>query len=318
MEVFAVVAGCLLMGVGVFALATSVLEWSATRPVAPRRLGVARMAELLVAWCEQLGHWPLLVRLGNIGFVGSFSERVRQAFAGGGFTLTRRACVALLTGALVASMVACVVVSQSLIGALVGVVAVCAATGMLVGRHERTLRGAAANQMPEVLRSLSSALGAGKSLPQAIEYVGRNVGEPMGSVFLRTSFEIKGGRSVEEAISSLCQQVDAPGIDLLGTALHISQRTGSPLNDLFSRTARMVSDTVNLRRELEVKTSQVRMSARVVSAMPLVLVCILVLLSPDYRAGLELPLGRACLCLAALMDITALAAIQRLMRRSLM
>ena len=170
--------------------------------------------------------------------------------------------------------------------------------------------------MPEVLRSLSASLGAGRSLSQAIEYVGRNVGEPLGSEFLRASFEVKGGASVEGAVGELCSRNDVPGMALLGTSLQISQKTGSPLGDLFSRTSQMVSDAVGLRRELQVKTSQVRLSAKVVSGMP-VLACVLVIVSPDYRAGLALPAGRACLCVAALLDVAALLMVRAVMRRSL-
>ena len=79
----------------------------------------------------------------------------------------------------------------------------------------------------------------------------------------------------------------------------------------------MVSDAVGLRRELQVKTSQVRLSAKVVSGMPVVLACVLVLVSPDYRAGLALPAGRACLCVAALLDVAALLMVRAVMRRSL-
>ena len=101
---------------------------------------------------------------------------------------------------------------------------------------------------------------------------------------------------------------------VLGTSLQISQRTGSSLNELFARTALMVSDGVALRRELSVKTSQVRLSARIVASMPVLLAAALVLLSADYRAGLAMPAGRLCLGVAVLLDISALWFIRRQMK----
>lgn len=316
MEVFIALPGCVLTAVAAYLAVDAVL--AAPRGGGRRTRGRAPLAkEAFVSWMELVGHWVPVVRLSNLPPVAAFSGRLRDALAALGLELTRRACVALLVAALTLSMLLCMLLSWSTLGLPVGAAAVAAAAFMLVGRRERAVRGDAAEQMPEVLRSLSAALGAGKSLPQAIEHVGVNLGEPMGSEFLRASFEIKAGRTVEEAVGDLCLRVEAPGIALIGTALQISQRTGSSLNDLFARASRMVSDTVGLRRELMVKTSQVRLSSKIVSAMPVVLVGVLVLLSADYRAGLALPAGRLCLCVAALLDVTALGLVQRLMRRSL-
>ena len=78
----------------------------------------------------------------------------------------------------------------------------------------------------------------------------------------------------------------------------------------------MASDSVALRRELEVKTSQVRLSAKVVAVMPVVLCGVLTLLSSDYRAGLSLQAGKTCLVVAALLDLSALLLVRRVMSGS--
>lgn len=316
MEVVLALAGCLLTGCSAY-LAASGAPAGPPRPARGRRIRREGLRDALVSWMELVGHWVPVVRLSNVRAVAGFSGRLRPALAALGVVLTRRGCTALLACWAVACMLACLVVSASPLGLPVGAAAAAAAALVLVGRHERSVQGAAAEQMPEVLRALSAALGSGRSLSQAIEYVGMNIGDPLGPEFLRASFEVKAGRPIEAAVSDLCGRVGAPGMALLGTALQISQRTGSSLNDLFARTAQMVSDTVGLRRELVVKTSQVRLSAKIVACMPAVLAGVLVLLSADYREGIGMPAGRACLCVAALLDATALFAVQRLMRRSL-
>ena len=315
MEGYAAAAACGFGGVAAYLGATLVVE--AAQGVRLARCSGASLRARVVSWLELIGHWFVLARLGNVPAVVKFSERLEAAVRHRGWALSRRGCVACVAVALAVLGVLGLVVSQSLLGLAVGFLAALSALVALVNGHESASRNAAAAQMPEVLRSLAAALGAGKSLPQAIEHVGRNLGDPMGSEFLKTSFEIRGGRSIDEAVGALCARVDAPGVALLGTALQISQRTGSSVSDLFARTARMVGETVSLQRELQVKTSQVRLSAKVVAAMPLVLTCVLVLFSVDYRTGLSLPAGRACLCVAAVLDIVALAAVQGIMRRSL-
>lgn len=284
---------------------------------ASRQAGGRRVREAALGLAELLGHWAPFVRLCNMGPARRLSVRLQPVLAERGVALTRFGCLAVLAMGCLAVALLGALVSGSLLGVPVGVAACTMGIAALIGARERKERAEAAAQMPEVLRSLSAALAAGKSLPQAVAHVGATVSEPLGSEFLRTSFEIEGGRSVEQALDDLCRRIEAPGIELLGTSLQVSQRTGSSLNDLFVRTARMVSSSVALRRELTVKTSQARLSAKVVALMPFVLVGFLTLLSPDYRAGLGSAAGGACLCIAALLDLTALGIVRILMKRSL-
>lgn len=306
----ALALGCVAAAACAYVLAGIVLA-ARDRGVAPRR--ELRLRGRALAACEALGHTRAFSRLAGMDAVRPASQSLRRAFARLGFELTVQGSLAAAAAASSAACLACLAVSGSALGLAVGAAASAALVGVVHGRDGRALSDARAAQMPEVLRSLAGALGAGKSLPQAIEHVGTSLGEPMGTEFLRASFEIQGGSPVEEAVEALCARVDAPGVTLLCTALQISQRTGSPLTELFGRTARMVSDTVALRRELQVKTSQVRLSARVVAALPVALCGMLVLFSADYRAGLALPEGKACLAAAALLDMLALWLIRRAM-----
>ncbi len=308
MEVICIVLTSVFIGLS----AVLVLSGDLVRTIRIERRRRLDLFGTLAGRLEVVGHWVPLIRLGNLGPFKDYSERFRNALAGTRLaSLTRRACVALMVVGLLSFTLLGGVVSLSPLGAIVGVMAAGLLLGFYVSRRERAVSTAAAAQMPEVLRSLSAALGVGKSLPQAIEHVGRNVGEPLGTEFLKASFEIKSGCLVDAAVTSLCERVKAPGMALLGTSLQISQRTGSSLNELFAQTALMVAEGVSLRRELDVKTSQVRLSAKIVALTPVLLASVLILLSPDYRSGLAMPLGRMCLCSAIFLDLLALGIIRR-------
>ncbi len=301
------------------AFATGLLVDAVGR-LCPGRVSVKRdlrVAQRLLAAAELLGHGRAGRAVFGLPGAAILAEKLRGLLAAHGIAATPQGTLAVLCMVSLAACLTGVLVSTSLLGGAVGLAAIGALVSAALGSQTRKDRNALAAQMPDALRSLSGALGAGKSLSQAIEHVGRTLGEPMGPQFLQASFEIASGRSVEEAVEGLCQRIDAPGIALLGTALQISQRTGSSLNDLFSQTAQMASDSVALRRELEVKTSQVRLSAKVVAAMPVVLCGVLTLLSSDYRAGLSLQAGKTCLVVAALLDLSALLLVRRVMSRSL-
>ncbi|MBR2834898.1 MAG: type II secretion system F family protein [Coriobacteriales bacterium] len=308
---------CILMGVSVITVVLGIQKQhvqSITQKVSrPRQL-----KERFYALVELLGHKPQLIKLSRREFVEPLLKRLHEMLTEYGFEFTCFGSLAFVFILTISFMLAGVFISHSLFGIPVGLVLCATLLVTLVGRYESRLHKQEIEQMPEVLRILSAALGAGKSLPQAIEYAGQNLTEPFGSQFLQASFEIKGGCSVEEAVDALCGRVHAPGIALLATALTISQRTGSPLDELLMRTARMVTSNVALRRELDVKTSQARLSAKVVSVIPVLLAAVLTLLSPDYRAGLSTSIGSTSICIAILMDVLALLIIRSLMNRSVL
>ena len=296
-------------------LAVGLAGEAAARPRRSRR--EPRLADNLLRLAELAGHSAAGALAMRLPGAGEFARRLSGWLGQRGRHVSPQGALAsYIATSILVCLVLCLI-SMSVLGAAVGIVASLAAAGVLSGSQERRRRDLFAAQMPEALRCLSGALGAGKSLSQAIEHAGNTLPEPIGPEFLQASFEIKAGQSVEDAVEGMCGRIDAPGIALLGTALQISQRTGSALNDLFAQTAQMASDSVALRRELEVKTSQVRLSAKVVAAMPVVLCAFLTLLSGDYRAGLALQTGRTCLTVAVLLDVCALLLVRRVMSGSL-
>ena len=169
-------------------------------------------------------------------------------------------------------------------------------------------------QMPGVLRTLSMALGSGETLAQAIAYVGAHEKGPAGEAFLRASLRLRCGIPAAEALEGLAQELDAPGVGLLVTALVISQRTGSPLKALLESSAALVERQGEFERLLMVKTAQVRLSVRVVCLLPAIMVALLSLISPDFQKGLASAPGMASLACAAVMDGAALLIIRHLMR----
>lgn len=205
------------------------------------------------------------------------------------------------------------VIAWSPMGLLLGAavpVAVCAGRA---SQRERDRRREVECAMPEAFQALAISLGSGHSLAQALRFVGNHAREPVRGELLETSLEIACGIPAAEALDDLLGRLPAPGLELVATALAVSQRTGAPLGDLLARAAAMVGERMELARRLEVKTAQARLSARLVTAMPLVLMGALALLSPDFRAGMTSPGGAASVGVALLLDAVAWLIIRRIM-----
>ena len=76
----------------------------------------------------------------------------------------------------------------------------------------------------------------------------------------------------------------------------------------------MVGERIELKRRLDVKTSQARMSAHMVAAMPAGICAVLALLSADFRRGLATPVGAGAVVLGLALNAVALVVIRRIMR----
>lgn len=221
-------------------------------------------------------------------------------------------CAASIIAWVVFSLVASIALASPLV-LLVTLIMPFVALPIWDGAAARRREQELAAEMPGVFRTLAMAMGAGETLAQAIDYVGAHEEGPAGRAFLRASLRLRCGISAEEALGSLAAELDAPGVGLLVTALLISQRTGSPLRELFQGSAALVERQGEFERMLSVKTAQVRLSVRVVSLLPAVLVLGLSLISPDFRHGLTTAAGLVSLGMAVLMDGAALLIIRSLM-----
>ena len=191
-----------------------------------------------------------------------------------------------------------------------------AAAALLAQRARKAVRArrsALEAAMPEAFQSLAVALGSGRSLAQALRYVGESLAEPVAGAFSRAAFSLECGTPLGTVLGDLERALDAPGLDLVVPALEVSQRTGAPLRDLLEEAAGIVAGRIDLERKLEVKTSQARMSAQVVAAMPLVMVAFLGLFSADFRAGAATAAGVGSIAAALALDALAWRIIRRIM-----
>lgn len=223
-----------------------------------------------------------------------------------------RAALLMLSSALAALVLAAV--SCSPLGALIGAVAPVAAGAARSYTDRRRESRDVEEAMPEAFAALSMSLGSGHSLAQGMRFVGTHAGEPVRTEFTRVAAAIDCGVPAADALDDLLCRIDAPGLGLVALALKVSQRTGAPLAELLAEASAMVGDRIELKRHLDVKTSQARMSAHMVAAMPVAMVAVLSLLSADFRRGLATPAGAASVVLALALNAVALAVIRRIMR----
>jgi tight adherence protein B len=200
------------------------------------------------------------------------------------------------------------------------VVAFCGAVLMVVwlfGKAGKVLErweGRLVEQIPDALRSLGICVNAGYSLQQAFEQTAQDTPEPLGAELRQASFDVCAGRSIEEALAALEKRTKAADLRFVIVALEIQHRTGGSLQELLENAADAVLASADLRRQLAIQTAQARLSAKVITILPLVLVAALSLAMEGYlQTFFSSPEGLAILFVALGMEAVGILAVRRIL-----
>lgn len=175
-------------------------------------------------------------------------------------------------------------------------------------RHLRELK----QGMPEALRLLSIALDAGTSLVKALEYAADNCREPLAGELKRTVWDLQAGQGLDEALQGLRARTGGSEFAYLSAAMEIQHRSGGSLGEVLSSVSDSLRQSAELEEELRTKTTQGRLSARIVAWMPLALAALITVLSPGYfGAFVSSPLGVALLVTALLLEAAGVLLVKK-------
>jgi len=137
-------------------------------------------------------------------------------------------------------------------------------------------------QLPDTLNLLATSLRAGYSLLQAIEAVGEEAPEPTRREFGRAIAEIRLGRQMDDALSDIAERMASQDFDWTVLAINIQREVGGNLAEVLQTTAETMVQRNRLRREMKALTAEGRISAIVLSVMPILLFVAISILNPGY------------------------------------
>ncbi len=138
------------------------------------------------------------------------------------------------------------------------------------------------NQLPEALDLITRGLKAGHPVPIALSMVAREMADPIGTEFGMMSDEITYGSTMVAALEGLNERVGHEDLPLFVTAVSIQNTTGGNLREILDGLAHVIRERQKLRRKVKSISVEGRMSAYILSAVPVLLVAALTLLVPDY------------------------------------
>ena len=133
---------------------------------------------------------------------------------------------------------------------------------------------------------LVNALRAGYSLQAAMEFVGSEVPAPLGTEFARFYDEQRLGVEVRTALSRLQDRVGTYDVKMFVTALLIQRETGGNLAEVLGNISILMRERVAFRGQVDTLTAEPKMSANVLTGLPISVFLLVYFMNPGYMQPL--------------------------------
>lgn len=141
-------------------------------------------------------------------------------------------------------------------------------------------------QLPEILDSLSASLRAGHGFDYALQTMAEDVADPAGTEFRRVVTETHLGRPMEVALRELGERAESKDLLFVLDAIMVQRQVGGSLAELFVLVSETVRAREQFRRKLRASTGMVRLSAKMLMGIPIVIGVLLTLVNRPYMEPL--------------------------------
>ena len=140
-------------------------------------------------------------------------------------------------------------------------------------------------QLPEALELITRSLRAGHPVPVAISMVSREMADPIGTEFGVVTDEITYGSDLVTALRTMHERVGHEDLPLFVTAVSIQTASGGNLREILDGLSQVIRERGKLRRKVRAISTEGRMSAYILTAVPVLLGCAMMVLMPQMYLG---------------------------------
>ena len=137
-------------------------------------------------------------------------------------------------------------------------------------------------QLPEALELITRSLKAGHPVPVAISMVAREMPDPIGTEFGLVADEVTYGSDLVSALHAMYQRVGQEDLPLFVTAVSIQSSSGGNLREILDGLSSIIRDRGKLKRKVRSISTEGRMSAYILTAVPALLGAGIMLLMPQF------------------------------------
>jgi tight adherence protein B len=135
---------------------------------------------------------------------------------------------------------------------------------------------------PDALDSLARSLRAGHPFPAALDILAEQCEQPVAAEMHQTAMEGNLGTSWEQALSNLSERVPLLEVSMFASAVQLQNRTGGKLNEVLSKLAENMRESVALKGEVRALAAYGKLTGAVLTVLPLAIAAIMAVVNPSY------------------------------------
>lgn len=159
---------------------------------------------------------------------------------------------------------------------------------------------------------IASNLKAGNSLNQAFRSVVTDMEQPISGEFRILCDDIDRGMPIADALDKMADRNNSKDLKLFASAVRTQERTGGNLATIVNTVGETIRARVQIRQEINSKTSQGRATAIIMVLVPPVLAIALFFTNEMYHDFYVTPMGMICLVVCALMEVVGFMSARKI------
>jgi tight adherence protein B len=158
-----------------------------------------------------------------------------------------------------------------------------AALPLLFVRHKRKKRMALfEEQFPEALDFVARALRAGHAFQVSLSLLAQESPEPLKGEFLKVYNEQNLGENLPVVLRHLGERVPSLDVKFFVAAVLMQRETGGNLGEILTKLSSVIRDRFRLKGAVKAASAHGRITATILTVLPIVTVMILSLIAPGY------------------------------------
>lgn len=186
---------------------------------------------------------------------------------------------------------------------------------LLLTRQVAARRRKIVEQLPDFLDSASRVLAAGNTLEEAIASAARESPEPLRTLFLSISRQVRLGAPIENVLMEVGSIHKLRDVRVMAMAAAINRKYGGSLKSILRSLVQAIRSRDAAARELRALTAETRFSAIVLAVIPIGLSLYIALLNRQYYVNMWADdIGRNLLILSVALQLSGVFVIWRMMQ----
>lgn len=170
-----------------------------------------------------------------------------------------------------------------------------------------------AAQLPDFIDSVMRIVSIGCSLELAFRNATQECRAPLRGIFSQVLLRTQAGVALEDSMMQVADAYGIKDLQFMAAVFYLGMRYGGNANAVLERVATSLRERERGQKELRAMTGETRASAWILSALPVFVGFMILIINPEYLRGMWLdPAGQKMLIAAAGLQVTGMFLLFRM------